>query len=122
MYIFNKSWDRLGLATRWGPSESGGAQHPLPTACWGLKRGKPHMKLLDDGAIRCRHVTANQVTLEIPMAARSELYGMLEQAQGDAPASHLAAIKPVLSAIADAMSLALSSLALRERLRNQATR
>jgi diguanylate cyclase (GGDEF)-like protein len=123
LYVFNNSRDRLDIATRWGTPEDNGAENLLPTSCWALKRGKPHMNLLDDGALRCRHVTANQMTLEIPMAARGELYGMLEiGAQGDTAASRLQAIKPVASAIADAMSLALSSLALRERLRNQALR
>jgi diguanylate cyclase (GGDEF)-like protein len=81
------------------------------------------MNLPGDGALRCRHVTAHQTTLEIPMAARGELYGMLEiGAQGDDAASRLDTITPVAGAIADAMSLALSGQALRERLRNQALR
>ncbi len=106
-----------------GESNDGGADNLLPTTCWALKRGKPHMNLPGDGALRCRHVTAHQTTLEIPMAARGELYGMLEiGAQGDDAASRLDTITPVAGAIADAMSLALSGQALRERLRNQALR
>jgi diguanylate cyclase (GGDEF)-like protein len=123
LYVFNNSRDRLDLATRWGPPDDGAAENLLPTSCWALKRGKPHLNLVGAGALRCRHVTPRQTTLEIPMAARGELYGMLEiGAQGETAPSRLEVIKPVASAIADAMSLALSSLALRERLRSQALR
>jgi diguanylate cyclase (GGDEF)-like protein len=123
LYVFNNSRDRLDLSTRWGAVADGSADHLVPASCWALKRGKPHVNVMDDGALRCRHVTATQTTLEIPMAARGELYGLLEiGTEGADASSRLAAIQPVATAIADAMSLALSSLALRERLRNQALR
>ncbi len=109
LYVFNNSRDRLDLATRWGSSGENGAESLLPTSCWALKRGKAHMNLLDDGTLRCRHIGAGQVTLEIPMAARGELYGMLEvSAAGADAAQRLTEIKPVAGAMADAMSLALS--------------
>jgi diguanylate cyclase (GGDEF)-like protein len=125
LYVFNNSRDRLDLATRWGGSSEASAGHLAPNACWALKRGKPHMNRAENGALRCSHVNERQVSLEIPMAARGELYGLLEisadPSLADGPARLLAA-QPVAAAMADAMSLALSSLALRERLRNQALR
>jgi diguanylate cyclase (GGDEF)-like protein len=123
LYVLNNSRDRLDLSLRWGAVEDASVDHLAPTSCWALKRGKPHLNAMDAGSLRCRHVSAAQNTLEIPMAARGELYGLLEiGTEGPDASVRLTAIQPVASAIADAMSLALSSLALRERLRNQALR
>jgi diguanylate cyclase (GGDEF)-like protein len=123
LYVFNNSRDRLDLSTQWGATADENVGHLAPTSCWALKRGKVHMNNLSDGALRCSHVTSDQITLEVPMAARGELYGLLEIGTSAADGTvGLTRIQPVASAIADAMSLALSSLALRERLRNQALR
>jgi diguanylate cyclase (GGDEF)-like protein len=122
LYVFNNSRDRLDLSTQWG-SEADDVTHLAPNSCWALKRGKPHLNNVGDGALRCGHAAADQVTLEIPMAARGELYGLLQIGTiGPEGVARLTAVQPVATAIADAMSLALSSIALRERLRNQALR
>jgi diguanylate cyclase (GGDEF)-like protein len=125
LYVFNNSRDRLDLSTRWGAESEPSASHIAPASCWALKRGKPHFNLGDIGALRCAHSVDEHVTLEIPMAARGELYGLLEISVDPKlvnGAARLQAIQPVAAALGDAMSLALSSLALRERLRNQALR
>jgi hypothetical protein len=123
LYVFNKSRDRLDLSTRWGPEFESNASFLSPTACWALKRGKPHLNSGATGAPRCTHAEGQEVTLEIPMAARGEVYGLVEisvdPALADGPA-RLRNVQPIAAAMADAMSLALSSLALRETLRNQA--
>jgi diguanylate cyclase (GGDEF)-like protein len=123
LYVFNNSRDRLDLSTRWGHLSEDCADHITPASCWALKRGKPHLNRLEDGALRCTHASKGQATLEIPMAARGQLYGLLEVISGDADATTmLGRIHPIASAMSDAMSLALSSIALREQLRNQALR
>ncbi len=123
LYVFNNSRDRLDLAMQWGSAAHDCVDHLLPNACWALKRGKPHLNSAALGALRCRHMESANVALEIPMAARGELYGLLQISTAEADgAATLKAAQPIASAIADAMSLALSSLALRERLRNQALR
>ncbi len=123
LYVFNNSRDRLDLSTNWGDLAVGGADHINPNSCWALKRGKSHLNQTEEWALRCNHVAPGQTTLEIPMAARGQLYGLLviAAAGGDATA-RLAEIRPVATAIGDAMSLALSSIDLRERLRNLALR
>jgi hypothetical protein len=68
LYVFNNPRDRLDLATRWGLTSGEGTDSLLPTSCWTLKRGRPPMNLLDDGALRGRHATADRVPLEFPMA------------------------------------------------------
>jgi diguanylate cyclase (GGDEF)-like protein len=123
LYVFNNSRDRLDLSTNWGDFAAGGTDHISPTSCWALKRGKSHLNQPEEWALRCKHVAPGQTTLEIPMAARGQLYGLLviAAAGGDATA-RLAEIRPIATAIGDAMSLALSSIDLRERLRNLALR
>jgi diguanylate cyclase (GGDEF)-like protein len=123
LYVFNNSRDRLDLSTNWGAFAGGSAGHISPTSCWALKRGKPHLNQTEEWALRCNHVAPGQATLEIPMAARGQVYGLLviAAAGGDATA-RLDEIIPVATAMGDAMSLALSSIDLRERLRNLALR
>ena len=123
LYVFNNSRDRLDLSTRWGELAMASADHITPTSCWALKRGKPHLNRVEEGALRCDHANQGQAILEIPMAARGQLYGLLEIiAESADAATRLNDIRPIANAIGDAMSLALSSIALRERLRNQARR
>jgi diguanylate cyclase (GGDEF)-like protein len=124
LYVFNNSRDRLDLAVEWG--EAGGSPaliHITPDSCWALKRGKPHLNETRPAALRCSHVTDAETVLEIPIVARGEIHGLLAlrgAALGKPEA--LTRLKPVAIALADAMSLALSNIALRERLRNQALR
>jgi diguanylate cyclase (GGDEF)-like protein len=128
LYVFNNSRDRLDLATSWtadggdAPPDSQ-ADHITPTSCWALKRGKPHRNADGSGALRCAHAVPGVVSLEIPMSARGEVYGLLElHAKGEGAEARLVEIQQIAGALADAMSLALSSISLRERLRNQALR
>jgi diguanylate cyclase (GGDEF)-like protein len=124
MYMFNNSRDRLDLATQWGGLAADSCvDHFGPNSCWALKRGKANMNRTESGALRCSHVAPDRVTLEIPMVARGQLHGLIEII-GDGPDAdaRLNRIRPIAAAMGDAMSLALSSMALRERLRNQALR
>lgn len=124
LYVFNNSRDRLDLATTWGdPVQQDMPDHITPGACWALKRGKPHLNTGLPHSLRCEHWSGSGGTLEIPMAARGELYGLLAISHpGDEAAAYLNEVRPLAIALADAMSLALSSIALREKLRNQALR
>jgi diguanylate cyclase (GGDEF)-like protein len=124
LYIFNNSGDRLELSTAWQSAEGSGLAEAIsPSQCWALKRGKAHLNLAGRDALRCQHLDQGTVALEIPMVARGEVYGLL-MVQSDATDGErlLQAAMPVASALADAMSLALSNIALREKLRTQALR
>jgi diguanylate cyclase (GGDEF)-like protein len=124
LYIFNNSRDRLDLSTAWS-ADGAETSHPqviAPSQCWALKRGKPHVNRGTYGTLRCSHALDGQSTLEMPMLARGEVYGLLQIFSDDPEGADVEAIKPLATALADSMSLALSSLALRERLRNQALR
>lgn len=124
LYVFNNSGDRLELSTSWSQPEG---RSPAPTIapdqCWALKRGKAQLNLLGPDALRCQHHDADLPVLEIPMMARGEVYGLLEvQTEGAGAEAQLHAAAPVANALADAMSLALANIALREKLRTQALR
>ena len=129
LYVFNNSRDRLDLSIEW-PGSDGGNEvsrgspvHIAPAGCWALKRGKPHRNGVFAGALRCTHCVSGNTSLEIPMAARGELYGLLQlMPWGDDADLRIDGLEEVARALADAMSLALSSIALREQLRNQALR
>lgn len=124
LYVFNNSRDRLVLSTSWACEDGA----PLPETitinqCWAMKRGKPHINRSGAKALCCEHHTSGLAALEIPMAARGENLGLLQIfAEGSDAEQRLAAILPLSSVLGDAMSLALSNIALREKLRNQALR
>ena len=124
LYVFNNSRDRLDLAKSWNtdgdfrPSEV-----LLPGNCWALKRGKPHINDPATGTLCCMHHIGTAATIEVPMMARGQVHGLImlsleaEQALG-----RLNDIDRLARAIADSMSLALSNIALREKLRTQSLR
>ena len=74
--------------------------------------------------LRCRHGMEDAAaSLEIPMAAGGQVYGLLVVGAGEhAAVEALQQAMPVAAALADAMSLALSGMALRDQLRHQAIR
>jgi diguanylate cyclase (GGDEF)-like protein len=123
LYIFNNSGDRLQLATTWNMGDAKGvAETIMPGECWALKRGKAQLNAVGMNRLRCPHAEAtDHAMLEIPMAARGQVLGMLVLTGSDG-AFDIAEAQLIGSALADGMSLALSNIALRERLRNQALR
>jgi diguanylate cyclase (GGDEF)-like protein len=125
LYIFNNSHDRLELSTAWGlPETAPRLDHVAPSTCWAMKRGKPHLNVPGEGALRCaHHPESDAAALEIPMSARGEVLGLLVIGAGEHDTvAALRVIQPLAAALADGMSLALSSITLREQLRNQALR
>lgn len=124
LYVFNNSRDRLDLSKQWNicpgfePSET-----LLPSNCWALKRGKPHINDAIEGTLSCMHHLGSAATVEVPMIARGQVHGLLMLATDRAGAfDTLMSVRRVARALADAMSLALSNIALREKLRTQSLR
>jgi len=124
LYVYSNSRDRLDLSTSWRvPEGKALADVITPGICWALKRGKPHINRRDSGALRCTHLEADAAAVEVPMMARGEVYGLIVMQCLDVEAEALfEEAMPVITAIADAMSLTLSNIALRDKLRNQALR
>lgn len=128
LYVFNNSRDRLDLALSWTPpgSDAGGFDPPealVPDNCWALKRGKLHVNDPASGTLCCSHHLGSKATLEVPMIARGTVYGLLMVASNaDDRAAHVKDVSRISRALADTMSLALSNIALREKLRTQSLR
>lgn len=124
LYVFNNSRDRLALSTTWGREKL----EELPDAiglqqCWALKRGKAHINRPGSHKLCCEHHVVGDHALEIPMIARGEILGLLQLYCDDPDADQqLEAASGIGAALADAMSLALSNIALRDKLRSQALR
>jgi diguanylate cyclase (GGDEF)-like protein len=124
LYVFNNSRDRLDLAQAWNVTE--GFHVPevlLPSNCWALKRGKPHINDASQGTLCCMHQIGAAATVEVPMMARGQVFGLLVLAiEADDSFQQLKEIRRTARALADSMSLALSNIALREKLRTQSLR
>jgi diguanylate cyclase (GGDEF)-like protein len=124
LYVFNNSRDRLVLSTSWEREGYDALPESLGMdQCWALKRGKPHINRPHSRKLCCSHHTSGDYALEIPMLARGETLGLLQiYAEGDDAELRLEKVHGLGTALADAMSLALSNIALREKLRGQALR
>lgn len=128
LYVFNNSRDRLDLTRSW---DLPGGYDPLPALspgnCWALKRGKTHVNVPSINGLCCAHHAGTVATVEIPMMACGQLHGLLilvrEGAEKEADAAlTVHHISRLGRALADSMSLALSNIALREKLRTQSLR
>lgn len=125
LYVFNNSRDRLDLARAWDMPEGYVTLEMLsPSNCWALKRGKPHINAPGDGTLCCAHHASQIANVELPMMACGQLHGLLIIAhpQSNGAFDQLMDMRRLGRALADSMSLALSNIALREKLRTQSLR
>lgn len=124
LYVFNNSRDRLDLAKSWNTSESfDPSEALLPGNCWSLKRGKPHINDPATATLCCMHHIGTAATIEVPMLARGQVHGLIVLAlESGRDSQELAAVSRLAGAMADSMSLALSNISLREKLRTQSLR
>jgi diguanylate cyclase (GGDEF)-like protein len=126
LYIFNNSYDRLDLMTCWPAGDDADfvpAKALVPGNCWSLKRGKLHINDPEAGTLCCPHADTRTASIEIPMIARGNVYGLLMFHLPAADAGEkLESISRIARALADSMSLALANINLREKLRNQSLR
>jgi diguanylate cyclase (GGDEF)-like protein len=122
VYRMRNSQDHAEAIIHWGAHGAESAETLMPESCWALRRGQPH--LVDDaGAAHCPHVSvpdgAGVATACIPLSAQGVQLGLLYLSDGDA--GFLARID-IIEAAAEQLSMALSNLSLRERLRLQSIR
>ncbi len=124
LYVFNNSRDRLDLIRSWNVSESiAPIETMLPTTCWAIKRGKTHINSGNAGGLSCFHNLYLSPSIEIPMMARGNLFGLLVFIDEAADAAEgLRDIEKIARALADSMSLSLSNIALNEKLTAQSMR
>lgn len=124
LYAFNHSRDRLDLARAWSRKDDFEPPPALfPESCWALKRGKPHLNDRAGGSLCCQHRIGDASTIEVPMMARGQVFGLLVLAsEAEDAGRRLQDVTRIVRALADSMSLALSNIALREKLRTQSLR
>ncbi|MCJ2189236.1 sensor domain-containing diguanylate cyclase [Novosphingobium beihaiensis] len=124
LYVFNNSRDRLDLTKSWGGKDKPEpAASLLPSNCWAVKRGKAHINDAENGTLCCMHPVGPGVSVEMPMMARGQVFGLLilTHYQRDAY-ENLRDMRRIARALTDSMSLALSNIALREKLHTQSLR
>lgn len=124
LYIFNNSRDRLDLTGSWNHPEGFTPADTLnPGNCWALKRGKFHINDPQSTTLCCAHHSHQLSSIEIPMMARGNVYGLLVLSlQASDAFQRLRDVQRLGRALADSMSLALSNISLREKLRTQSLR
>lgn len=115
--LINASRNLVDTFVRWGDTPENSASHFDPEACWGLRRNRLHYSGGDNHDVRCEHVpTAN--TLCVPLYTQDGALGVLtldldktEMSRHD--------IEQLSVRFSNQVTLALTNLRLREKLREQ---
>lgn len=119
LYVLNDSRTGLARVGTWLDPAQPTTAFPS-TACWGLRRGRPHVSDGAGGDVPCPHVGETGTTsLCVPLTAQGDTVGLLyfeEAAAGETAA----ATGLYLELMAENIGLALANLRLRERLTNLA--
>ena len=138
IYLLNNSENLLEAISTWGDAGLGKTGFS-PEECWALRRGKPHHVAAEIGAsarLLCRHLAAEApgAHLCVPLIAQGETLGLIHLRRGaetrdfgdsfvdDRSNEFNEALVKFAESAADHISLALSNLKLREKLRQQAIR
>lgn len=120
LYVLNDSRTVLSKVGTWlDPQHSADAF--ATGACWGLRRGRPHLSNHGHGDIPCRHLDdSGTAGLCVPLTAQGDTIGLLyfEERPGHEMAPEGARL--YLELIAENIGLAVANLQLRERLTNLA--
>jgi diguanylate cyclase (GGDEF)-like protein len=126
LYVFKPSRHILERAISWNQTRELAAPSFQPDDCWALRMGKLHESATKSEAIRCPHFSEDAGdTVCLPVTAAGEVLGLLAfwldpEAVGN---GRTATPKELgfLSVMGQGLATALSSIRLREGLRNDAT-
>jgi diguanylate cyclase (GGDEF)-like protein len=123
LYIFDDNRNALSLAASWlDPIHSTDASF-APTACWGLRRGRPHVSHGEQHDVCCPHVNDIAArSLCVPLTAQGDTIGLLYFEERPNLAGHREESRLFLELMSDNVALALANLRLRERLADLAVR
>ena len=125
--LLSVAQNRAESQAEWGPSAPAD-QIFAPAECWALRRGCSHVHPGGESALRCPHLNADGASVCLPLIANGEALGVLAVqeneiiARDSSSADHSPAWRPLATAAAEHIALALSNLSLREALRVQAVR
>src|SRR5690606_26655663 len=122
LYRMRNSQDHAEAALQWGEHRAASAASMQPESCWALRRDQPHLSP-DAAASHCPHVDHvahdRVATACVPLSAQGTQIGLLYLSDDDD--GFLSRID-IIEAAAEQLSMALSNLSLRERLRLQSIR
>ncbi|HLH21681.1 MAG TPA: diguanylate cyclase [Chloroflexota bacterium] len=124
--VISASRNLVEVVATWGPVPAGEEGIFAPDECWALRRGQPHVVEDAHHDLVCPHLqrAAPAASVCIPLVAHGETTGLLHlaRAAGRDAAPSTASMQRLATQVAEQLALALSNLALRERLRNQSIR
>ena len=125
--VLSTSKNRAESQAEWGPCAPAD-QIFAPEECWALRRGCSHVHPGGESALRCPHLGADGASVCLPLIANGEALGVLAIQENEiiardtSSADPSPAWRPLATAAAEHIALALSNLNLRESLRVQAVR
>ncbi len=120
LYVLNDSRTGLLLAGTWLEPIQPTTAFPS-TACWGLRRGRPHVSNRARSDVACPHIGDVEVPiLCVPLTAQGDTVGLLYFEEAAAGQSTEETTRLYLELMAENIGLALANLRLRERLTNLA--
>ncbi|HEX8469773.1 MAG TPA: diguanylate cyclase [Brevundimonas sp.] len=114
LYVMDQGGNGLVRAADWLNPVQADAVFAA-TACWGLRRGRPHVSNAEAHDIACPHIhSGDAIGLCLPLHAQGETIGLLYLEER--PEIEDSASRVFLDLMADNIALALANLRLRERL------
>jgi diguanylate cyclase (GGDEF)-like protein len=122
LYILDSGRNALALASSWLDPQHSAPSFP-PTACWGLRRGRPHASNGDQKDVSCPHIGDPEVrSLCVPLTAQGDTIGLLYFEERPGAAASGGSHRLFLDLMSDNVALSLANLRLRERLADLAVR
>jgi diguanylate cyclase (GGDEF)-like protein len=125
--LLSSTRNRAESQAEWGPCAPAD-QIFAPAECWALRRGCSHVHPGGESELRCLHLSAEGASVCLPLIANGEALGVLAIQENEfiardpSSADQSPAWRPLATAAAEHIALALSNLSLRETLRIQAVR
>jgi diguanylate cyclase (GGDEF)-like protein len=123
--LLSASKNRVESQVEWGPCAP--ADHIFaPAECWALRRGCSHVQPCGESALRCPNLVADGASVCLPLIANGEALGVLAIQDNEFTTCDTGSPeqsppwRPLATAAAEHIALALSNLSLREALRVQA--
>lgn len=123
MFFLNASRNWLEPRAHFGSYPVNDHGMLLPDDCWSLRRGTLHLVAQNSTTVPCSHSQVSsrgaKASLCVPLHGHAELLGMLHLLAGQRFSE---SFEKRIVIIAEQVSIALSNLALREKLRNESIR
>jgi diguanylate cyclase (GGDEF)-like protein len=122
LYGIDEDRNALTLVSSWMEPVHSPASF-APTACWGVRRGRPHASNGEHSDVSCPHIADPDVhSLCVPLTAQGEVIGLLYFEERAGVAERHEAVRVYLELMSDNIALSLANLRLRERLATLAVR